>query len=82
MLQLEGAKRWRLHRCPKGPLPRSSGAFRLGFREGLSFRVHCFGAWGSGFWGVAWGFGRLYSFVRVQGFGFRGLGFSKLRERV
>ncbi|CAE7286503.1 RIOX1, partial [Symbiodinium microadriaticum] len=23
MLQLEGAKRWRLHRCPKGPLPRS-----------------------------------------------------------
>lgn len=23
MLQLEGAKRWRLHRCPSGPLPRS-----------------------------------------------------------
>ncbi|CAL1147985.1 unnamed protein product [Cladocopium goreaui] len=23
MLQLEGAKRWRLHRCPTGPLPRS-----------------------------------------------------------
>ncbi|CAK8989267.1 Ribosomal oxygenase 1 (Bifunctional lysine-specific demethylase and histidyl-hydroxylase NO66) (Histone lysine demethylase NO66) [Durusdinium trenchii] len=23
MLQLEGAKRWRLHRCPEGPLPRS-----------------------------------------------------------
>ena len=22
MLQLEGAKRWRLHRCPEGPLPR------------------------------------------------------------
>ena len=22
MLQLEGAKRWRLHSCPKGPLPR------------------------------------------------------------
>ena len=23
MLQLEGAKRWRLHRCPTGALPRS-----------------------------------------------------------
>ena len=71
MLQLEGAKRWRLHRCPKGPLPRSSGAFRLGFREGLSFRVHCFGAWGSGFWGVAKG---LAVFIVSSGSRVSGLG--------
>ena len=51
MLQLEGAKRWRLHRCPSGPLPRSYcwdydekelGAELEKWQKNMSMFFHCF----------------------------------------